>query len=113
MTQTDLDQWTTPNRRPDGSEQKFDIAYKDHPRTGYIGLQDHGSHCWYKNIKIKPLKREMGWDGTVGKAQVANLLPGPDQRAWQEPRNRCSKDPCGVDRGRQDERSLSTCGLRL
>ena len=57
VTQMDLDQWTTPNRRPDGSEHKFDIAYKDHPRAGYIGLQDHGSNCWYKNIKIKPLKR--------------------------------------------------------
>jgi Domain of Unknown Function (DUF1080) len=56
VTQTDLDQWTTPNRRPDGSAHKFDIAYKDHPRAGYIGLQDHGSKCWYKNIKIKPLK---------------------------------------------------------
>ena len=53
----DLDQWTTPNRRPDGSEHKFDVAYKDHPRSGYIGLQDHGSPCWYKNIKIKPLER--------------------------------------------------------
>jgi hypothetical protein len=57
VTQMDLDQWTTPNRRPDGSEHKFDIAYKNHPRAGYIGLQDHGSNCWYKNIKIKPLKR--------------------------------------------------------
>ena len=52
----DLDEWTTPNRRPDGSEHKFDVAYKDHPRSGYIGLQDHGSPCWYKNIKIKPLR---------------------------------------------------------
>ncbi len=57
VTRMDLDQWTTPNRRPDGSEHKFDVAYKDHPRTGYIGLQDHGSPCWYKNIKIKPLER--------------------------------------------------------
>jgi hypothetical protein len=54
VTRMDLDQWTAPNRRPDGSEHKFDVAYKDHPRSGYIGLQDHGSPCWYKNIKIKP-----------------------------------------------------------
>ncbi|MBS0266939.1 MAG: DUF1080 domain-containing protein [Planctomycetes bacterium] len=54
-TRMDLDQWTTPNRRPDGSEHKFDIAYKNHPRKGYIGLQDHGSNCWYKNIKLRPL----------------------------------------------------------
>jgi hypothetical protein len=56
VTRMDLDQWTMPNRRPDGSEHKFDVAYKDHPRSGYIGLQDHGSPCWYKNVKIKPLK---------------------------------------------------------
>lgn len=55
VNQMDLDDWTIPNRRPDGSEHKFDIAYKNHPRSGYIGLQDHGSPCWYKNIKIKPL----------------------------------------------------------
>jgi hypothetical protein len=57
VTRMDLDEWTTANKRPDGSDHKFDVAYKDHPRKGYIGLQDHGSDCWYKNIKIKPLKR--------------------------------------------------------
>ena len=55
INEMNLDQWTTPNRRPDGSEHKFDVAYKNHPRFGFIGLQDHGSACWYKNIKIKPL----------------------------------------------------------
>lgn len=56
VARMDLNQWTTPNRRPDGSEHKFDVSYKDHPRQGYIGLQDHGSHCWFKNIKIRPIK---------------------------------------------------------
>jgi hypothetical protein len=51
----DLDEWTAPNRRPDGSAHKFDVAYKDHPRVGYIGLQDHGGDCWYRNIKLRPL----------------------------------------------------------
>jgi hypothetical protein len=55
VSQMDLDEWTAPNRRPDGSEHKFDVAYKNHPRSGYIGLQDHGSPCWYKNIKIRPI----------------------------------------------------------
>ncbi len=55
VTRMNLNEWTTPNRRPDGSEHKFDVAYKSHPRFGYIGLQDHGSACWYKNIKIKLL----------------------------------------------------------
>ena len=55
VTRADLDQFTEPNKRPDGSEHKFDVAYKEHPRRGYIGLQDHGSPCWYKNIKLRPL----------------------------------------------------------
>lgn len=57
VTQLDLDQWTAKNKRPDGSDHKFDVAYKDHPRQGYLGLQDHGGNCWYKNIKLKPLAR--------------------------------------------------------
>jgi hypothetical protein len=55
VTKMDLDQWTEKNKRPDGTEHKFDVVYKDHPRHGYIGLQDHGGDCWYKNIKLKPL----------------------------------------------------------
>jgi hypothetical protein len=56
VTRMDMDEFKKPNVRPDGTRHKFDIAYKDHPRKGYIGLQDHGSPCWFKNIKIKPLK---------------------------------------------------------
>jgi hypothetical protein len=55
VTRADLDQFTEKNKRPDGTAHKFDIAYRDHPRTGYIGLQDHGSPCWYRNIKLRPL----------------------------------------------------------
>lgn len=55
VNEVDLERFSEPNRRPDGSEHKFDIAYQKHPRQGYIGLQDHGSPCWYKNIKLKPL----------------------------------------------------------
>jgi Domain of Unknown Function (DUF1080) len=55
VTKADLDQFTEPYKRPDGTRHKFDVAYKDHPRTGYIGLQDHGQDCWYKSIKLKPL----------------------------------------------------------
>lgn len=56
VTTADLDQWTKKNTRPDGSHHKFDIAFKDHPRHGYIGLQDHGSPCWFKNIRLKVLE---------------------------------------------------------
>jgi Domain of Unknown Function (DUF1080) len=55
VSRMDLDEWKEKNKRPDGSSHKFDIAYKDHPRKGYIGLQDHGSDCWYRNIKLRPL----------------------------------------------------------
>jgi hypothetical protein len=51
----DLDQWTRPYERPDGTEHKFNVAWKYHSRTGYIGLQKHGGNCWFKNIKLKPL----------------------------------------------------------
>ena len=56
VTKANLDEFVKQNLRPDGTPHKFDIAYKDHPRAGYIGLQDHGAPCWFKNIKIKPLK---------------------------------------------------------
>ncbi len=55
VNHVDLDLFTEPNKRPDGTPHKFDIAYKNHPHTGYIGLQDHGSDCWFKNIKLRPL----------------------------------------------------------
>ncbi|MBM3837324.1 MAG: DUF1080 domain-containing protein [Verrucomicrobia bacterium] len=60
VLRADLSQFNEPNKRPDGTEHKFDVAYKDHPRRGYIGLQDHGSPCWFKNIKLRPLDRPQG-----------------------------------------------------
>jgi len=56
VARMDLDKWTQPFRRADGSQHKFPTAWKDHPRKGYIGLQDHGHPCWFKNIKLRPLK---------------------------------------------------------
>ena len=56
VNRIDLDEWPEPNKRPDGSMHKFDVAYKTHSRRGYFGLQDHGSDCWYKNIKLLPMK---------------------------------------------------------
>ena len=51
----DLDLWTEPHKNPDGTPNKFNTAYKDMPRAGHIGFQDHGDPVWYRNIKIKPL----------------------------------------------------------
>ena len=49
VSRMNLDEWTEPNRRPDGSSHKFDVAYKNHPRWGnrppgsWLGLlvQEH------------------------------------------------------------------------
>jgi len=51
----DLDQWSEAGKNPDGSNNKFKKAIKDFPREGYIGLQDHGGACWYRNIKLRKL----------------------------------------------------------
>jgi len=55
VNRIDLDEWPQANRRPDGSEHKFDYALKDHPRKGYIGLQDHGADCWAGIVPIAQL----------------------------------------------------------
>ncbi|MBN1766463.1 MAG: DUF1080 domain-containing protein [Sedimentisphaerales bacterium] len=51
----DLDKWTEPHKNPDGSKNKFNTAYKDMPRSGHIGFQDHGDAVWYRNIRIAPI----------------------------------------------------------
>ena len=51
----DLDLWTEAHKNPDGTRNKFNTAYKDMPRVGHIGFQDHGDPVWYRNIKIKRL----------------------------------------------------------
>jgi hypothetical protein len=56
VTSADLGEFKEAYKRPDGSAHKFDVAFKDRPQRGYIGLQDHGSPCWFKNIKVKPFR---------------------------------------------------------
>lgn len=56
VTSMNMDEFTKPGKRPDGTAHKFDVAYENHPRKGYIGLQDHGSPCWFKNIKLRELR---------------------------------------------------------
>ena len=51
----DLEKWTEPHKNPDGAKNKFDVAYKDLPRKGWIGFQDHGQNVWFRNIRIKEL----------------------------------------------------------
>jgi hypothetical protein len=56
VSSIDLDAWTEPGKRPDGSRHKFtNVVVKDLPRSGYLGFQDHGSDCWFKNVTIRDL----------------------------------------------------------
>lgn len=51
----DLNDWKEAHKNPDGTKNKFDVAYKDLPREGWIGFQDHGQDVWYRNIRVKEL----------------------------------------------------------
>jgi hypothetical protein len=55
VSRIDFNEWPEVGKRPDSSTHNFDVAYRDHPRRGYIGVQDHGSDCWLRNIKLKCL----------------------------------------------------------
>ena len=56
VCQMDLDQWTEPNKNPDGSKNKFKNALKNFKRDGHIGFQDHGANVEYRNARIKTLE---------------------------------------------------------
>jgi hypothetical protein len=48
------DEWTNPGRRPDGSVHRFkNVVIANRARSGYLGFQDLGSDCWFKNIVLK------------------------------------------------------------
>ena len=55
VLEADLDQWTTANKNPDGSRNKFKTALKDLPRTGHIGFQYHGHPVWFRDVTVKAL----------------------------------------------------------
>lgn len=50
-----LDDWKEPHKNPDGTPNKFEKAYKDMARSGYIGLQDHGNPIEFRNIVIEKI----------------------------------------------------------
>jgi len=56
----DLDKWITPHQNPDGTQNKFNSAYKNMPRIGNIGLQFHGDPVMFRNIKIRVLPAAQG-----------------------------------------------------
>jgi serine/threonine protein kinase len=49
-----LDLWMVPGKRPDGSSHRWsDRAVARNAQTGYLGFQDLGGDCWFKNIVLK------------------------------------------------------------
>ena len=54
IIEMNLDEWTEPGKNPDRSPNKFKTAFKDMPRAGYIGFQDHGKPVCYRCVRIKP-----------------------------------------------------------
>jgi hypothetical protein len=51
----DLSDWEDAGINPDGTKNKFSTAYKDMPRKGKIGFQDHGGIISFRNLKIQKL----------------------------------------------------------
>ena len=55
VNEMDMNRWTEPHQNPDGSRNKFNYAYRDMIREGYLSLQDHGNPVWFRNIRVKIL----------------------------------------------------------
>lgn len=55
ICQMNEDQFDKPGLNPDGTPNKYKNAWKDMPRKGHIGLQDHGGRVWFKDVKINVL----------------------------------------------------------
>ncbi len=54
VSRINLDEWTVAGKRPDGTDHKFKKRpISDLPRTGYLGFQDHGRDCWFRDITLK------------------------------------------------------------
>ncbi len=57
VTTADVDvaEWTEVGKNPDGSPNKFIDALATRPRSGSLGLQNHGQQVWFKDIVIREL----------------------------------------------------------
>ena len=53
-----LDEWTIPGKRPDGTDHNFkNVAIASLARSGYLGVQNMGGDCWFKNVILnKPAR---------------------------------------------------------
>jgi hypothetical protein len=58
IVNVNVDDWDTAGENPDGTPNKFKTAFKDLPRTGQIGFQNHGQVVWFKDVKIRDLAKK-------------------------------------------------------
>ncbi len=56
ILEANLDKWTEAKKNPDGSKNKYKKPLKEFPRSGHIGIQDHGKSVCFRNIRILKLK---------------------------------------------------------
>ncbi|MBN1673350.1 MAG: DUF1080 domain-containing protein [Kiritimatiellae bacterium] len=57
VVEASIDDWNTPGKNPDGTPNKFvKHAWKDLPKRGHIGLQDHNGVIWFRNIRLRELR---------------------------------------------------------
>ena len=56
VSSINLDEWTIPGKRPDGSNHSFkNIAIANLARNGYVGFQDLRGNCWFNQVRLKKL----------------------------------------------------------
>ncbi len=82
----DLDQWTIPGKRPDGrGHGHSSVVVAKLPRSGYVGFQDLGGDCWFKNIALTNLATKAGTGPTIAKAaSPAVTSPRPSVEPYVE-----------------------------
>jgi serine/threonine protein kinase len=77
----DLDKWTVPGKRPDGSDHRFrNVAIARLARTGYLGFQDLGGDCWFNRIQVRRL-RSLARPSTTFVERTEAPLPKAPARA--------------------------------
>ncbi|MBA3485076.1 MAG: DUF1080 domain-containing protein, partial [Pirellulales bacterium] len=92
VNEVDFEKFSEPGKRPDGSDHKFGVAFKDFPKRGRIGLQDHGADIWFKNIKLRPLngsregqRTDRTGDPPADDEPAKNQGSSVDPEIWERP----------------------------
>lgn len=84
-----LNEWKEAGKNPDGTPNKFNVAYKNMVHAGKIGFQDHGGKVWFRNIKIKEFEDSAEVDSDRTKVSIEgekffiNGKPTFEGREWQ------------------------------